>query len=209
MDSARFVMMLLKPFLRIKKLSLDGEKYKDAISGGRIIASNHTGMLDPVILGSAFFFKRIFFLVAEVVMEKKLRGFMLRMAGCIKIERNKTDMEAIRKSVNVLKDGKSLIIFPQGKIIKEDEVSSIKSGTILIAAQAGVPIVPMYSAKRKGFLKGYKLIIGEPLYCRDYCTKKIPTLSEIEKLSEILLERMAQCREAYEKSEGVRENVKS
>ena len=36
MDSARFTLMLAKPFLRIKKLGLDGKKYKDPIKGGRI-----------------------------------------------------------------------------------------------------------------------------------------------------------------------------
>ena len=202
MDSARFTLMLAKPFLRIKKLGLDGKKYKDPIKGGRILVANHVSFADPFILGSAFWFKRVFFLAAEVVMDKPVKGFWLKLAGCIRIERKKTDLDAIRKSVNVLKAGKSLVIFPQGQIIKADELNSIKSGTVLIAAQAGVPIVPMYSAHRKGFFDSNKIIIGEPFYLKDYCSKKIPSLSEEEELSQLLLERMAECRRVDEKLEG-------
>ncbi len=206
MDTARFTMMISKPFMRVKKLGLDGKKYKDSIKGGRIYAANHVSFWDPFLIGAAFWFKRVFFLVAEVVMAKPVKGFWLKLAGCIKIERQKTDLEAIRKSVKVLKDGKALMLFPQGAIQKDANINSIKSGTILIAAQAGAPIVPMYSARRKHSFDSHKFIIGEPFYCKDYCSKKLPSMAEVEMLSGILLERMAECRRVYEEIEGEKGN---
>lgn len=203
MDMARFFMMLMFPFLRVKKLGLDGKRYKINFDGGAILAANHIGFTDPLTISVAFWFRRVFFLVAEVLMKNRFLAFWLKKAGCIKIDRNSTDIEAVRKSVNVLKNGKLLLIFPQGYIVRDGGINSLKSGAVLMAMQAGVPIIPMYSDKRSHKFGFRRIIIGEPLFCSEYCKRKMPSVTEMNNISEILLQKIDECKIVFEKTERI------
>lgn len=201
MDTARFFMTLMLPFMRVQKLGLDGKRYKTKLKGGAILAANHTGFSDPLTIGSAFWFRRVYFLVAEVLMKNKFVAFWLKQAGCIKIDRNGTDIEAIRKSVSVLKSGRLLLLFPQGQIVQDDSLSKLKSGAVLMALQANVPIIPMYSNKRSHKFGFRRIIIGEPFYCSQYCKRKLPSIAESEHISDLLLQKIDECKAVFDKIE--------
>lgn len=201
MDTARFFMMLMFPFMRVQKLGLDGKRYKTDLKGGAILAANHTGFSDPLTIGSAFWFRRVYFLAAEALMKNKFIAFWLKQAGCIKIDRNTTDIEAIRNSVSVLKDGKLLLLFPQGQIVQDDSNDKLKSGAVLMALQANVPIIPMYSNKRSHKFGFRRIIIGEPFYCSQYCKKKLPSVAETEQISDLLSQKINECKAVFQKIE--------
>lgn len=196
MDIGRLVCSVLLPYFRMKRLCPDGSKYKGHLKGGAIIAANHTGFLDPFIMGTAFWYRRLFFLAAKEVMLNPFIEFLLKGMGCIKIDRDISDINAIRKCTDVLKEGRLLGMFPQGAINRDGEMDKIKSGAVLIALQAGVPIVPMFCAPKKHWWSRKVVVIGEPINCRDYCQKKFPSLADMENLSNILLEKMTECENA-------------
>ncbi len=134
-------------------------------------------------------------------MSAGFRSFLLKLMGCIKVDRNISDIEAIRSAVSVIKKGHTLAIFPQGRIEKADEVSDIKSGAVLIALQSGAPIIPVYSKPPESKLSRRVVVVGEPIYCSEFCKKKFPSVADIENLSALLLEKINVCREVYEKTE--------
>ncbi len=201
LDAARVICSILMLAFRPKKLHISGKKYDQKVKGGAIVASNHTGFSDPFRVATCFITRRVFFLAAKEVMINRVVGFLLKGAGCISIDRDQSDINAIRKCVDVLKDGKYLAIFPQGSIQDNDEISKIKSGAVLIALQAGVPIIPMYTAKRKHWWNRTLLVIGDPLDCKEICPKKFPSVADLEELSSKLLEKMEECKKVYEQAE--------
>ncbi len=184
---------------RMKKRDLEGKPYKERLRGGAILAMNHTSFLDPVIVSICFWYRRVFFLAGEAVMRGKLKSLLLKESGCIKIDRNISDLEAIKKCVSILKQGRPLCMFPQGSLRQQEEAVEVKSGAVLMALQAGVPIIPMYSPKREHWWKRKLVVIGKPMDCRDYVTKKIPSMGDIETASAALQEAMEACREASER----------
>ena len=200
MDMARLVCAPLIPILRIKRITPNGEKYRTKIKGGAIIAANHTSFLDPFIVGVTFWYRRLHFLVAEIVMGNKLRSTLLKGAGAIKIDRRNADIEAITKSVNKLKQGFLLAIFPQGQINLEDNVNDVKSGAVLMALRSDTPIIPMYITPRKKWYKKRVVIIGEPIYPRSICTKAFPSAADLEKITQVLAEELQNCKLSSEKS---------
>ena len=202
MDIGRIICSVLVPVFRVKRLTPSGEKYKGRLRGGAVIAANHRSFADPFILGVTFWYRRVFYLAAEVVMQGKLRSFLLRGTGCIKIDRNISDLEAIKKSVALLKDGRCLAVFPQGTVVRGEEEVSVKSGAVLIALQAGVPIIPMYSLKRKHWYNRKRMVIADPIYPSDYVTKKIPSMKDIAAVSQALQESLRRCQELCEKLEA-------
>ncbi len=197
MDFGRVVCFGMPLYFRIKKIYLSGAS-KGFLKGGAIIASNHTGFIDPLIIGNCFWYRRVFFLAAKEVMKNPILAILLKGIGCIKIDREISDIEAIRKCVSLVKSGKCLSVFPQGGIHQDGEIDRIKSGAVLIAMQANVPIIPIYSVERKAWWHRQKVVIGEPFNCRDYCSKKFPSVTDIAQVSEKLLEKMEDCKAAYE-----------
>lgn len=193
MDIARLVCAPLLLVYRMKRLTPEGEKYRGRIRGGAIVAANHTSMADPFLVGVAVWYRRLFFLVAEVVMQGKLRSWLLKGVGAIRIDRNTADVEAIRNSVNVLKEGHLLAVFPQGGITAGEEVQTLKSGAVLIALQAGVPIVPMHIYPRKHWYSQRVVVIGNEVDPRKIIQKKFPSTADIEKVSQVLMEEMNRC----------------
>ena len=203
MDIGRLVLWFLPILYRFRRYDVAGLPYKNKVRGGVLIVANHASFLDPFLVGGCFWYRRVFFLAAEAVMRNPVVAWLLLGAGCSKIDRNISDIEAVRRAVDVLKDGRGLAMFPQGGISHEEEFSQIKSGAILIALRAGVPIVPIYgSRKNTPWYRPTTVVIGEPLDCREYCKKKMPTMAEIEAASAALLDRMEECRKAYVALEG-------
>lgn len=200
-DVARVVCAPLLPILRIKRLTPDGQPYREKLKGGAILAANHTAFFDPFVVACTFWYRRAFFLMAEVVMKTGIRAALLRGVGGIKVDRNKVDIEAIKQSVSVLKDGRLLIIFPQGGIA-DGEVETVKAGTALMALQAGVPIIPMYIKPRAHWYNRQQVVIGDTIHPRDYCTKKMPSTADIQAITDVLMNEMRRCAgETKEKQE--------
>lgn len=194
MDMARLVCLPLLLVYRMKRITPSGEKYRGKIRGGAIMAANHTSFSDPFLVGVAVWYRRLFFLAAEIVMKGKLRSALLRGVGAIRIDRNAADIDAIRKCVGVLKEGKLLCVFPQGGIQGNDGVESVKSGAVLIALQAGVPIIPMYICPKKRWYSRRVVVIGEAIDPKTLIQKKFPTTADIDRIAKLLLEEMARCK---------------
>lgn len=193
MDFARVTCSPLPLLYRIKTLTPTGEKYRHKIRGGAMVAANHYDFSDPLVMFVTFWYRRVFFLAAEVVMEKPLRRRLMTGIGAIRIDRNIADMEAIRTAVGKMKEGHLLTIFPQGQLSKTEEVTSIKSGAVLMALQAGVPIYPMHIHQREKWYKRRVVVIGDPIYPNELCTKKIPSTADIQRISDILVKEMNRC----------------
>ena len=196
MDMARLVCSVLPLLFRMRRLTPEGKKYNKKIKGGAIIAANHTSYLDPFIVGVAFWYRRVYFLIAEVVMKGKLRSFLLKGIGGIKIDRNNADIEAINKSVNKLKNGYLLTIFPQGGINRENDIDTIKSGAVLMAIRSGVPIIPMHIIPKKHWYNRQTVIIGETINPKDITNKKFPSTSDIQEITDILMNELNRCKPA-------------
>ena len=202
MDLARVLFSPLPLLYRVKLLTPTGEKYRHKIRGGAMVAGNHYDFYDPVVMFVAFWYRRVFFLAGELTMVQPVKRILLKGMGAIRIDRNIADMEATREAVRRMKEGHVLSIFPQGKLTKTEEITSIKSGAVLMALQAGVPIYPMYIFQREKWYKPRVAVIGDPIYPQELCTKKIPTTGDIQKISDILMKEMNNCRLLRSKEEA-------
>lgn len=197
MDIHRVIcLMIFAPMHRLKKIFVK-EKYR--LDGGGLMAMNHSAYSDGVIMFLTHWHRRVFYLVAEVAMDQKLIGALLHVIGCIKIDRNIADINTIHQCSDLLKNGHVLGIFPQGHIDRTGalEEGDIKLGTVLMAIQADVPIIPCYHMKRKNFFCRSKIVIGEPIYCRDYIAGTHATMKEMAAITDTLYARMDECRRIY------------
>ena len=208
MDLGRIVCFWMPLGFRIKKFFISN-KAKEKIRGGAILVANHTCFFDPLILGCTVWYRPMFFLTAAVVMQNKLAAPFLKGMGCIEINRNICDMNAIRKAISVLSNGHLLTVFPQGGIDREDNMETIKSGVVLMGLRAKVPIIPVYIHKKDKTYKRNCVVIGEPI--TDHLPKDggMPAITDVEKNAAVILEKMTKCRAFFEKELEEKKNGNS
>lgn len=133
------VSVLVKIIYRVKVNGIENFKDDKPI----IISANHTHIFDPVIL--AMLTKRqIFFLSKKEIFEKKLSAKFFTKLGIIPIDRENTDLKAIKSCFRVIRNGDLLGIFPEGTRVKTIDINNMKKGVALIALKNKVNILPIH-----------------------------------------------------------------
>ena len=107
---------------------------------GSIISCNHISNLDAILFATNTWEKK-YYLTKKEWFKNKLLGAFMKSIGCIKIDRQSTDVTAIKNCLKVLKSGKKLIIFPEGTRNKnaDMELGEVKQGVSMLAIKAKVP----------------------------------------------------------------------
>ena len=106
-----------------------------------ILASNHRSYADPVILTMPMKLP-VSYMAKEELFKNKLFGWFIRKLGAFPVKRGAGDMSVIDDSINILKSGRNLVIFPEGTRSKDGKVLKGKTGVAMIAAMSGADVVP-------------------------------------------------------------------
>ena len=133
------VSILARIFLRLRVVGGQNIPTK----GGAIIASNHVSYLDIPLLGCALD-RRADYLGKSELFRNKLLSFFFRRLGGIPIRRGGVDRSALTEVVTRLKAGRLVVYYPEGKRSRTGELQPLKPGIGMVAARAGVPIVPAF-----------------------------------------------------------------
>ena len=133
------VSVLVKLIYRVKINGIENLKDDQPF----IISANHIHIFDPVILATLTK-RQIFFLSKKELFEKKLFAKFFGKLGVIPIDRDNTDIKAIKSCFRVIRDGNILGIFPEGTRVKTIDINNMKKGVALIALKNKVNILPIH-----------------------------------------------------------------
>ncbi|MFW6255564.1 MAG: lysophospholipid acyltransferase family protein [Candidatus Sumerlaeota bacterium] len=112
-------------------------------SGGCLVVSNHASNLDPALVGIPL--RRIcHFLAKRELFEMPIVGIWMRLVGAIPIQRDRVDRKAMMACTNMLKQGRMIVVFPEGTRTRDGELQKGKAGAAMIAAMAKTTLVPAY-----------------------------------------------------------------
>ncbi|MDB5351546.1 MAG: 1-acyl-sn-glycerol-3-phosphate acyltransferase [Planctomycetota bacterium] len=114
-------------------------------TGPAILVANHTCGIDHLILQCGT--RRVLgFMVAQEFYDYWVYHPFCVAIGCIPVKRDGRDQTAIRTALRVLKEGRVLPIFPEGRINPTSgrEFLDAKPGAAFIALRSGVPVIPAY-----------------------------------------------------------------
>ena len=186
-------------YIRPKRI-YENKKATKALRGRLMVASNHTGVLDALPLHFAFPTRRLHFLAMKEVFSKPLGRWFFTHVLCIPVDRQNFGMASFNQAVDVLRDDRTLCIFPEGAINAEGKgVNAYKQGVALIAIRGKAPIVPVYIAPRKKWYKRTVIVIGEPI---TVATGDIPVadmMGSVASITEQLHEKELALADIYEK----------
>jgi 1-acyl-sn-glycerol-3-phosphate acyltransferase len=141
---SRFMIEPLRPVARFVVRRWIGVRVHGAehvpATGPVIFAANHVGVMDGPLL--AIFAPRPVHVLTKVEMFKGWLGRLLRGAGQIPLDRFRSDPAAVKTCLRVLRDGRAVGIFPEGRRGGGD-LTRIHRGAAYLALVSGAPIVPV------------------------------------------------------------------
>jgi 1-acyl-sn-glycerol-3-phosphate acyltransferase len=130
-------------------LKIDGrEKVKNIIGGPLIIIANHKSFLDPLIIGLCFpFFSKIYplrFIAKDTFFKNPIGWIFYKSMGAFPACKGQGMAASLKIPSQILREGGSVIFFPEGIRIREDCLGQPKIGAAELASRfPEVPIIPM------------------------------------------------------------------
>ena len=144
--------------------------------GGVLIACNHIGYVDFVYGGLAAnpSGRLVRFMAKREIFDHPVGGPLMRSLHHIEVDRGE-GLASFRTAVDFLQQGEAVGIFPEATISRSMDLKEFKTGAVRIAAEAGVPIVPviLWGTQRmmtkdhpRDFSRGktISLSVGEPMH---------------------------------------------
>lgn len=184
-------------FYRMKKVYVSPEA-KKRIEGGAILVSNHSGFTDPAILVLGVWYRRQHFVATKELFDTPIKRFVFEHFHCIEIDRDNVGLDTFRAITDRLKEGRLVSVFPEGHITEGENIEQFKSGVVLMSVSSQKPIIPVYIKKRKSFWHRQCMIFGEPVD-PVAMLKKMPSLSDMDKIAQYLREKEGQLKKIADK----------
>lgn len=130
-------------FWRLKRIESGLANLPD--DGGAVIAMTHFGYLEFALVEWATWMhtgRRIRFMAKKGAFDKPIVGSLLRSMGHISVDMN-AGAEAYANAVKALRNGELIGVFPEAGVNSSFTVRELKTGAVRLAAEAGVPIIPV------------------------------------------------------------------
>ena len=112
--------------------------------GPVLFVSNHQGNFDiPILLG--FIDKPKGFIAKKEITKMPIIKNWMEYMQCVFIDREdvRQSLKAINRGAELLKEGYSQVIFPEGTRSADGSLGEFKPGSLKLALKSGVPIVPV------------------------------------------------------------------
>jgi 1-acyl-sn-glycerol-3-phosphate acyltransferase len=134
--------------------------------GPVILAINHNSFWDPIVAASSLP-RQVFFMAKAELFSIPVLGRILLKLGAFPVKRGQGDMNAIRHSLGILKEGRVLGLFPEGARSKTETIQKGLPGMVLLMEKSKASVVPIkvYGTRRM-LIKGWgnlAVVVGKPL----------------------------------------------
>ena len=151
-----------KIIFRIKYVNRENEPPKEL---PYIVCSNHSHFFDVVPIGMALR-KQVRFMAKKEAFETPVLRSVCKLMGAYSVDRGAGDIGAIKKTIEILKSGQSVAIFPQGTRCSyiDPRETEPKDGIGMIAMRAGVGILPVCVRTKRnkmGLFRKTELVMGD------------------------------------------------
>lgn len=159
--------LLFKIFFRIQYIGTDNFPKDGAV----ILASNHASFFDPIIAGISCN-RPLYFMARKSLFRNNIFGKILIWVNALPLKRDSADFGAFRDVLAKLREGKSVLIYPEGTRSIDGNLGKPKAGIGFLAVSSKAKVVPCYiKGSREALPKGARfpkftkisVYYGEPL----------------------------------------------
>jgi len=125
-----------------------------------IIISNHQSLFDIFVMDSCIPLQFRFIVKMELY-GVPILGWCLRIENQIMLDRNnrRKALESINKAVSTIRNGRSVLIFPEGTRSRDGSIKQFKKGSFIVATRTKASILPITINGTFNILQPKKLLI--------------------------------------------------
>ncbi len=156
--------------------------------GRLIIGANHSHVLDPVVLALAIP-REISFMGKKELFENKFLNYIFTNIGAFPVDRDGTDIKAVKNSLRVLQNDGVLGIFPEGTRVTGYDEDNAKAGMAMISLRAKSGILPVYIESSYRIFSRIDVYIGEPIDLSEHYGERLSS-EEYSKISKDILKKI-------------------
>ncbi len=109
---------------------------------GAILAANHASFLDPPLIAASWP-EPIHFLARQSLFHKPLLRAIITRLNAHPLG-GKNDVSSLKLACQLLQEGKTVLVFPEGTRTLDGQVGAFKNGITLLAKKSGCPVIPAY-----------------------------------------------------------------
>ena len=173
--------------LKIIGIELDVKGTENIPEEQCVFIGNHSSILDIIILLNTID-KKMGFIAKKEILKTPIVGYWLKKSRCVPLDREnpRTAMLAINEAVKNIKEGSSMVIFPEGTRNKEGKVAEFKKGSLKLATKSQVKIVPVsidrasrcFEDTREFKPAKIKVVFGKPIDTKNLSKEEEGNLAE-------------------------------
>ena len=138
-----------------------------------VMMGNHQCILDPLMLALCVPDREIHFMGKKELWNNKLLGWAFTKVHGFPVDRGNMDMAAIRTAMNVLKDGDTLGIFPEGTRSKTGHMLPLLGGASMLALRSRCDVIPVYIDGNYKLFRRMVVRVGEPVAMDDLLAGRV------------------------------------
>lgn len=130
-----------------------------------LICPNHSDKFDPFFIYAKTDHLNI--MAKAELFENKILAGIFKYFDVFPIRRGEHDTRSLLHAIKIFKktEKKKLLIYIEGeRMRKNEERGTAKAGPVFIAAEAGVPIVPVYVTKNPKLFSKIQVNFGDAIY---------------------------------------------
>ena len=158
--------IVLPPILWLWRFRSQGAEHVP-MSGPLIVACNHASYMDPLVLGVGCP-RPLAYMAKLELFSLPILGPLIKRLNAYPVDRFQNPLAGIKRSVEMLRQGKAIGIFPQGTRVRTGE-GDVREGVALLASLGKAPVVParISGSDRALRLHQIKVAFGAPLRLPD------------------------------------------
>jgi 1-acyl-sn-glycerol-3-phosphate acyltransferase len=138
-------------------------------TGPLLIVANHLSWYDPLLLG-VILPRRVWFFTKVEIFRWPIVGAACRGTGQIPVHRGTSDRAALEKGLQYLREGKAVMVFPEGTVARQEQMIAAHTGAAMLALRSGATVLPIahtgtrrvLRSLRKGWFPRVNIQIGAP-----------------------------------------------
>ncbi len=118
------------------------DRHYEPSAGGALYICNHQSFLDPMLMSFALR-RPMNYMARESLFRPPIFRNIIRSLNAFPVKRGKADLAALKKAMRLLKDGRQVVVFPEGTRTKDGRIGKFLPGVAMLAQRAAEWTVPV------------------------------------------------------------------
>jgi 1-acyl-sn-glycerol-3-phosphate acyltransferase len=111
-------------------------------TGPALLLANHESFLDPPMIGIVTT-RPLYYLARKTLFKPGLADWVLRHLNAVPVDQSGVAKEGLRAIIDLLNQGKAVVVFPEGERTWKGEIQPLKPGIQLVLRKTRAPIIPV------------------------------------------------------------------